>query len=129
MWSNSQLKNLRRHVYHLSADEDFTGLHHACYNGEVEVVKLLVDQQQINPNVKDRYGRTALYWCIQNKDVSRVLLESGKLNIQGMNRVKNFSFLAKPKAFQFEFHKFPGIYLIKMDSPTSLTSYQVLSNE
>ena len=112
----------------IDADEyGFTGLHKACYNAKLDVVKLLVDHQLINHNVKDTYGNSALYWCISKKELATVLLESGKLNIQGMNRVKNFA-KSENESFQFELNTGHN-YLIKMNSPTSLNSIFNLSTQ
>ena len=106
----------------INADfNDFTGLHYACDHGMLDVVKLLVNHQQINVNVKTRSGDSALYWCIDNKEVATVLLESGKLNFQGMKRVENFA-ESDNGSFQFEFRHHKENYLIKMDSPTTLNS-------
>ena len=100
---------------------DGTGLHFACSRSQLDVVKLLVNHQQINVNVKNIFGESALHCCIDNKEVATVLLESGKMNFQGMKGVKNFA-ESENGSFQFEFYSFPRNYLIKMDSPTSLNS-------
>ena len=111
----------------INADNyDLTGLHYACAYAQLDVLKLLVNHQQINLNVKNRWGYSALAYCIVNKEVATVLLESGKLNFQGMNRVKNFA-ESENGSFQFEFNDIYGNnYLIKMDSPTSLNSIKKL---
>ena len=102
---------------------DFTGLHEACYNAKLDVVKLLVNHQQINVNVKDRSGNSALYWCIDEKEVATVLLESGKMNFQGMKGVKNFA-ESENGSFQFEFSGLMRNFLIKMESSTTLNSIE-----
>jgi hypothetical protein len=107
---------------------DFTGLHNACWKDKLDVLKLLVDHQQINLNVKDRGGNSGLFWCIDKKELATVLLESGKMNFQGMNGVKNFV-NRENGSFQFEFSGSRRNFLIKMDSPTSLNSIEKLESD
>ena len=45
-----------------------TGLHWACENDRLEVVKLLVKDPNININVKDREGKTGLYLACEYLD-------------------------------------------------------------
>ena len=105
---------------------DLTGLHFACYNKDIDIVKVLTKHQSINLNLKDRSGDSALVWCINNEDVARVLLESGKLNIPEMKGVTNFA-KNEDESFQFNYLE---KYLIKMNSFTSLNQLRELnSNE
>ena len=96
------------------------GLHWACLCDKLDVVKLLVNHKQINLNVKTSSGNSALYFCINKKEVATVLLESGKLNFKGMKDVENFA-ECENGSFQFEFSAIYD-YMIKMVSPTSLNS-------
>jgi hypothetical protein len=108
---------------------DFTGLHYACINGKLDVLKHLVNHQQINLNVITISGDSALFYCIHNEEVATVLLESGKMNFQGMNGVKNFV-NRENGSFQFEFSGgWRRNFLIKMDSPTSLNSIEKLESD
>ena len=59
----------------------WTGLYGACWMEKLEVVKILVDHPSINLNIKNNDGDNALYWGINNEEIARVLLESGKINI------------------------------------------------
>ena len=96
---------------------DYTGLHWACENNHIDIVKVLTKHQSININVKSSGGYSALNWCIGNEDVARVLLESGKLNIPEMQGVTNFA-KNEDESFQFNYRG----RLIQMNSSTSLQS-------
>ena len=68
------------------------GLHLACYNNCLEVVKLLVEDPNIDINVKDSKGKNAMFYC-EKEQIARVLLQSGRLNIQnGLEFVKACEF-------------------------------------
>ena len=47
-------------------DSDKSGLHIACDNKQIEVVKVLTEHPSININVKDKDGKNALHCCRQN---------------------------------------------------------------
>eukprot|EP01012_Entosiphon_sulcatum_P063024 TRINITY_DN8992_c0_g1_i1.p2 TRINITY_DN8992_c0_g1~~TRINITY_DN8992_c0_g1_i1.p2 ORF type:complete len:153 (-),score=25.88 TRINITY_DN8992_c0_g1_i1:81-539(-) len=54
-----------------------TPLHYACSNGQLHVVKALLDHPGINVNAQDSYGRTPLHWAVSSGhvDVVKMLLE------------------------------------------------------
>ena len=47
-------------------DSDKSGLHIACENKKIEVVKVLTEHPSININVKDKDGKNALHCCRQS---------------------------------------------------------------
>ena len=57
---------------------DWTNLHRAAFNGDVERVRKLLKEGK-NPNIKDEYGWTPLHWAALggHADVARLLLEHG----------------------------------------------------
>ena len=116
----SLLKSLDSSVLNHADPENYgkTGLHWACEKNRLEVVKLLVEDPKIDINVNDKYGYSALAYGIGYEQVARVLLESGKLDIQKMRGVEKFVENAEDGSIQFEFYG----RLIKMDSPTSVQS-------
>ena len=102
---------------------EYTGLHLACYNNDPKVVQLLVENPNININVKTSSGDNALTYCIFYDDnaVAKILLESGKLNIEGMKGVDKFVQNAED-GFQFEHSGYYGKFLVIMNSKTSFLS-------
>mgnify|MGYP001462274229 FL=1 len=83
-FSNSSVLNQTEPDVPNAPYDQKTGLHLACdcnklvevnNNGnKLEVVKLLVKEPKINMNVKDINGASALFYCIGNEPVARVLL-------------------------------------------------------
>merc|ERR1719491_2056634 len=74
-------------------ESGWTGLHLACFSGRLDVVQLLVDQmdnKQMNINVTDNDGDNALVYAIQHEEVAKVLLQTGKLDIENMQGVSDF---------------------------------------
>jgi ankyrin repeat protein len=58
--------------------KDFNGktvLHYACYNGNIEIVKLLIEAGA-DINAKDIYGNTPLYWTY-TADIIQLLFRYG----------------------------------------------------
>jgi ankyrin repeat protein len=50
-----------------------TPLHYAAELGQVEVIKLLLDEDNIDVHVRDAYGYTAIGLCLQNEEVAGLL--------------------------------------------------------
>ena len=82
-------------------------------------MKILVENPSINLNIKDNSGDNALNWCIDKEEIARVLLESGKINIEHMKGVENYNQNANG-SFEFQYYG----SLIKMNSRTSLHSIE-----
>ena len=106
-------------------DEDgWTGLHWACNNEKLDVVQYLVDQmdnKQMNINVTDNDGDNALFCAIQHEEIAKVLLQTGKLDLENMQGVSEF--VKNPDgSIIFKFWD----YVVKMDSPTVVTSIEML---
>jgi hypothetical protein len=53
-------------------------------NQRQEVVEILANHQGINLNVKNKTGNNAFYWVIENYEIAKILLETGKLHIKDM---------------------------------------------
>ena len=102
---------------------EYTGLHFACYNNAPKVVQLLVENPYININVETSSKDNALTYGIWHEDnvVAKILLESGKLNIEGMKGVDNYVQNAED-GFQFEHSGYYGKFLVIMNSKTSFLS-------
>jgi ankyrin repeat protein len=56
-------------------------LSEAAASGKSEVVKLLLDQENIHTSLRDRAGRTALHWAVIDGSVATIscLIDSGKV--------------------------------------------------
>jgi hypothetical protein len=59
-----------------------TPLHYAAELGQVEIIKLLLDEDDIDVHVRDAYGYTALGVCLQNEEVAG-LLRADRRNEKG----------------------------------------------
>ena len=60
----------------------FSGLHWAVYNRRHQVVKILIQHQLINLNVKDSAGNNALYHAIErDENIALSLLTSDNIDI------------------------------------------------
>jgi len=137
-FSNSSVLNQTEPDVPNAPYDQKTGLHLACdcnklvevnNNGnKLEVVKLLVKEPKINMNVKDINGASALFYCIGNEPVARVLLESGKLDIQKMDRFRVPEFVQNEEDGSIEFvyrgYLPNDFYRVKMNSPKSLLSIE-----
>jgi ankyrin repeat protein len=64
---------------HATTDQGFTPLFVACIVGSTEVVRVLLEEGQDNPNAKDRHGNTPLHVAAVNGrvNIARILLEHG----------------------------------------------------
>jgi hypothetical protein len=73
--SESDTKNIKNSTRHTV---DWTDLHDAAFNGDVEHVRKLLKEGK-NPNIKDEYGWTPLHWAALggHVDVARLLLKHG----------------------------------------------------
>jgi ankyrin repeat protein len=73
--SESGTKNIKNSTRHTV---DWTNLHSAAFNGDVERVRKLLKEGK-NPNTKDEYGWTPLHWATLggHADVARLFLEHG----------------------------------------------------
>ncbi|KAM5342890.1 hypothetical protein ACJ41O_013856 [Fusarium nematophilum] len=60
-----------------------TPLSWAAENGQEAVVKMLLDTDKVNVDLRDKYGRTPLSWAAQNgrEAVVRLLLDTGKVDV------------------------------------------------
>merc|ERR1740129_1316543 len=70
-------------------DSDKSGLHLSCENKRIEVVKLLIEHTAINLNIKDSDENSAFSLCYPNAKLARVMLETGKINLDQDNAVVN----------------------------------------
>ena len=111
-----------------------TGLHLACLRGRLDVVQYLVDQmdnKQMNINVTNNYGKNALFFAIQHEEIAKVLLQTGKLVLENMKGVSEFvenpdgSIVFNFNGWNNELQNFCE-YVVKMDSPTVVTSIEML---
>merc|ERR1719464_1460863 len=116
-------------------DEDgWTGLHWACYFGKLDVVQYLVDQmdnKQMNINVTHIDGDNALYFAIQHEEIAKVLLQTGKLDLENMQGV--YQFVENPDGFIVFNFKGPNeklqklcYYVVKMDSTSVVNFIEML---
>ena len=111
-----------------------TGLHWACFRGRLDVVQYLVDQmdnKQMNINVTNNYGANALDYAIQHEEMAKVLLQTGKLDLENMQGVSNF--VKNPDgSIVFNFRglnvKLRNLcdYVVKLDSPKVVNSIEML---
>jgi len=116
-------------------DEDgFTGLHLACNSGRLDVVQYLVDQmdnKQMNINVRDNFGENALHYAIQHEEIAKVLLQTGKLDLENIRGVSEFvknpdgSIEFKFRGFNLKLQKLCN-YVVKMDSTSVVASIKML---
>ena len=68
LWDNSVLNKKD------ADDSDKSGLHISCDNEKVEVVKVLIGHSAINLKVKDKDGKTALYYGMTDERIALSLL-------------------------------------------------------
>ena len=60
-----------------------TGLHHLCKNGNIEMVKILLQCDKIDINVQNFYGQTPLALCFikHHIKIAKLLLKTQKCNL------------------------------------------------
>lgn len=75
----SLLENSERHIDTNLGYQGKTALMHAAEAGQVEVVKLLLEQRKANINAQDKSGKTALMYAVRagQKDVVKELMARG----------------------------------------------------
>ena len=96
----------------------WTGLHWACNSERLDVVQFLVDQmdnKQMNINVTNNKGNNALVCAIQHEEVAKVLLQTGKLELENMKGVSDYM-KNLDGSIVFNFYDTENNYVIKMDS-------------
>lgn len=81
-YTSSKALELVRKLPDPAAIRDYkqrTLLHHACWNGWLDVVKILIEQYSCDPNAVDDVGSTPLHWaCHSSTDIVKYLvLERG----------------------------------------------------
>ena len=85
----------------------------------------------MNINVRDNYGENALHYAIQHEEIAKVLLQTGKLDLENMQEVSDFvknpdgSIIFKFRGYNVKLGK-DCDYVVKMDSPTVVTSIEML---
>ena len=80
-----------------------------------------MDNKQMNINVTDNEGYNALFFAIDHEEMAKVLLQTGKLDLENMQGVSDF--VKNPDgSIIFNFRG----RCVKMDSPTVVTSIQRL---
>jgi ankyrin repeat protein len=69
-------------------DSGRSPLSEAALSGNSEVVKLLLDQENIQTSLRDRFGRNALHWAAIDGSVATIscLIESGKFPADSTDR-------------------------------------------
>ena len=109
-------------------ENGWTGLHWACFHGRLDVVQFLVDQmdnKQMNINVTYNGGFNALFHAIQHEEMAKVLLQTGKLDLENMQGVSEF--VKNPDdSINFKFLDFGLVWVVKMDSHTLVASIKWL---
>ncbi len=70
------LKNTRSNVNYQSSKKKETPLHRAVLNNDIPMVKLLLQQSEVDIHIKDVQGRTPLDRCRPNQNVIQSLLEA-----------------------------------------------------
>ncbi|HEY5345446.1 MAG TPA: ankyrin repeat domain-containing protein [Verrucomicrobiae bacterium] len=88
-----------------------TPLHHACYNGNSAVVKLLLDQQGIELNTIDVDNYTPLMWAARkgNSEIVALLLKAGAdPSIKNKNGETAFSMAGQHIEIQNQITNFLG---------------------
>jgi len=112
----------------------WTGLHLACLRGRLDVVQFLVDQmdnKQMNINVTTNGGVNALVHAIQHEEIAKVLLQTGKLDLENMRGVSEFvknpdgSIDFKFRGYNEKLYKVCD-YVVKMNSPIVVASIKKL---
>ena len=107
-----------------------TALQLACARDRLDVVQFLVDQmdnKQMNINVANNFGNTSLVDAIQHEEIAKVLLQTGKLDVENYESVSDYmkmsdgSITFNFRAWNNKLQKFCD-YAIKMDSPTVVNS-------
>lgn len=117
------LKTSKSSVLNYTDSYGYSALHEACNRKLLKVVKILLDHPSINVNIKNNDGDNALYFGIGDEGIARLLLETGKINIEHMKNVQKFVQSANG-SYQFEYQKFSQKWLIKMNSSKSLQSIE-----
>merc|ERR1711971_116168 len=86
-----------------------------------------MDNKQMNINVTTNAGHTALVCAIQYEEVAKVLLQTGKLELENMKGVSDYmknsngSIVFKYKGWNKKLGKMCH-YVVKMDSPKVINS-------
>ena len=84
-----------------------------------------MDNKQMNINVTTNDRDNALFYAIQHEEMAKVLLQTGKLDLENMQGVSDF--VKDPDgSIVFNFKRAGATYFVKMDSPTVVTSIQRL---
>jgi ankyrin repeat protein len=98
-------------------ENDSVNLLEACRQKQIEVVKVLIGHPSININVKDRDGRSAFSFSYPDTKLARLLLETGKIDLDQDKAVQNLA-QSESGTIQFEFRN----WLITMNSENSVQS-------
>ena len=110
-------------------DYGMTGLHAACLDNNQEIVEMIVAKKESNINIKDKYGRNALYYCIYHEGTAKILLESGKLKFEEMNGIEHFT-ENEDGSIEFEYTDAWKLnkWRVKMKSGTKVESIKDISD-
>jgi len=68
-----------------------TALQYACTKGHIEIVKLLMDRDDLNINIRDDGGFTAFHFaCMKGQiEIVKLLVDRNDLDINMQDRVSN----------------------------------------
>jgi ankyrin repeat protein len=100
--------------------DGFTALHWAVIKGYPEAMDLIMTVENINPNLKDRQGCTALHCAVELHDAEAT---RGLLKCPGIDpTIRNVPLEFKRKKSFFEFIRLHLTLQQTRDSQTSLTS-------
>ncbi len=86
-----QLTYLFDHEIDVNSKDDSgsTPLHWAAYNGNVEIIALLIDRYGASIESRDNNGKTPLYRALNNREVSALLLDRYSANIHNKDHNGN----------------------------------------
>lgn len=64
-------------------NDGLSPLQHACQNGYLDIVKLFLSNEKVDPNLKHKFDMTALHWACQKgfPEIVQLLIDTGKVDV------------------------------------------------